>query len=267
MRSVEFHSLEESPADSLKNGPLDLVPEPLRIDDPATGHRDDDSGNTDASAAPVDFDLCNDSGAFLRAVLAEGDSATAHHRLAGIRPRRWPRLPAGLLYRGLQHLQGHRILEIATAEFDWIHLLVRRDFVNKGFNSEVALYASGCPKIDRPEKLFDEMTQHPCVGEFIGGRIGTSRQALPIRVPPGEAPGQGIAGLASGMTLRPLLKIERRDMTLPIQAGPNVHRHCRTHGFPTVLVMAHPLYPYRSSDRLRQQCRISGGIVTTQPSV
>src|SRR5207245_10741471 len=112
--------------------PLDLVPEPLRIDDPATGHRDDDSGNTDASARPVDFDLCNDSGAFLWAVLAEGDSAPAHHGLGGIRPRRWPRLPAGLLSGGRQHLQGHRILEIAPAAFDQIHLPAHRDFVNTG---------------------------------------------------------------------------------------------------------------------------------------
>src|SRR5213594_3893612 len=101
-----------------------------------------------------------------------------------------------------------------SAEFDRIRFLIRGEFVHEGFDREVTLYPAGCPKIDRPEKLFHVMAQHPRVGKFIRRRIGPSRQPVPIRVPTGEAPSQEVAGLTSGMTLRPLLKVERRDMTL-----------------------------------------------------
>ena len=104
VRPVEFHSLEESPADSLKNGTLDLVPEPLRIDDPPAGYCDNNLGNMNASARPVDFDLGNDRRAFLGTMLAERDAATGYDRLTGIGPRRWAGLPVGFVRRGIQDL-------------------------------------------------------------------------------------------------------------------------------------------------------------------
>src|SRR5437867_11551392 len=110
---------------------------------------------------------------------------------------------------------------MTTTELDGVYLVIRCNLVQERFDCEVALYTSGSPEIDRSEKLFDEMAQHPRVGKFIRRRIGTSRQALPIRVPTGEAPGQRVAGLASRMALRPLLKVECGDTALRIDAGAN----------------------------------------------
>src|ERR1051326_1178133 len=154
-----------------------------------------------------------------------------------------------------------------TAEFDRVHPLVRCDFVQERFDGEVALYSSRRSKVDRPEEFINVMAQHARVGKFIRRRIRTSRQPVPIRISTGETPRQEVTRLAPGMTLRPLLKVECRDMTLSIQACSNVHSHGRTHRLPTVLVVPHPLDPYRSSHGLRQQCRISSRIVATQPSV
>ena len=146
-------------------------------------------------------------------------------------------------------------------------MLVRGNFVHEGFDREVVLYPSRRSKIDRPEQLFDEMGRRPLVAELIRRRIRTSRKPIPIRIPTGEAPGKEVAGFTSRMTLRPLLKVERDDTTVCIQAGLNVHGHCRAHWLPAVFIVAHPLHPHWSSDLLRQQCRICGGIVAAQSAV
>src|SRR3989454_10246162 len=82
VRSVELHGLEEAATDPLKHGPLNLMPEPARIDDSAASGRDDDLRNTNAAAGSIDLDGCHDRCAVLRAVLSEGDSAPAQDPLA-----------------------------------------------------------------------------------------------------------------------------------------------------------------------------------------
>src|SRR5207253_3609724 len=166
VRLVELHSLEETTTDSLKNSTLDLVPEPLRIDDSSAGYRDYDLRNANAPARSIDFDVCNDRRACFEAVLAEGDPAAREDGgLAVAAPGRWPGLPAGFLDGGVQHAQHGRILNMVTTELDRVHLLVSRNFIQERFDGEVALYASGRPKVNRPEKLFDEVAQHPRVGK------------------------------------------------------------------------------------------------------
>src|SRR6267143_5816691 len=146
-------------------------------------------------------------------------------------------------------------------------MLVSGDLVDEGFDREGVLYASRRSKINRPKQLLGEMGRRPHVGELIGRRIRTSRKPIPIRIPTGETPGVGVAGLTSRMTLRPLLKVERDDTTLCIQAGLNVHGHCGAHWLPAVFIVAHPLHTHWSSDLLRQQRRISGGVVAAQSAV
>jgi hypothetical protein len=148
VRLIELHGLEETAADPLQHGTLNLVPQALRIDNPAAGRRNNNLRNTHPSVRPVDLHICHDRGAFLRPVLAEGNSTTTHDRLASIRPARWPVLPASPLHRGVEHPQSHRVLKIVTAEFNRIRVLVGHDFIQEGFDREVALDASWCPKID-----------------------------------------------------------------------------------------------------------------------
>src|SRR5207253_11137088 len=132
---------------------LNLVTEPLRIDDPTACGRNNNLANLNPSARAVDAHIRHDRRAFLWPVLAEGDSTTAHDGLASIRPMQWPGLPAGLLHCSVEHLQSHCIFKVVTTELCWIRLLFGRDFVHEGFNREAALDAARPPKIDRPEQL------------------------------------------------------------------------------------------------------------------
>ena len=128
------------------------MPEPLRIDDSSTDHRDNDLRHTNAPARPIDFDVGDDRRACFGAVLAEGDPAAPDDGgLAGIRLRRSPGLPSGFLHGSVQNAQHGRILNIVTPEFDGVCLLIRRNLVEERFDGEVALYASGGPEINRPE--------------------------------------------------------------------------------------------------------------------
>jgi len=107
--------LGERAARALDDIAFDAAPQPVRVDDQPAIMRDGEFARPHLAIAPIDLDLGDDRDHRTRA-LRVGDAAPGQCVAGAVGPRRWARLPPGMLGRGLDDGDVARRLQIAQAE-------------------------------------------------------------------------------------------------------------------------------------------------------
>ena len=266
---VVFELLYQRAADGLDDVAVELVLEPIGIDDLTAIVREVEFRHPDVAARPLHLDLGHrrDIGA-RQLVFAIGDAAAGDYVAALVAPGRRPLVPFRQGGGAVEHFDAALVvgIEIFQPELDGVSVCRRSKFVDEALVGVGVLHSPRRPDPGRAERRRCKPAAHRLhVGELVGDRRVLENVAGRDVFAGGHAcqcrGDQRHVEAAGGLLRNEEFRFPGGNRACAIHGSAQIDERRRALGVPPVLVGARPLHPHRPPDRFRQQRRVRGGIL------
>ena len=173
MRAVERDLLLQHPAERLQHIAVELVLQPIGIDDLAAVMSEIDGGHLDLTGRTLHLHIGHGADICANQLVFNIGHAAAFHDVAALLLRRGPLLPLGELDQPLERFQAALVggVDIFDPEIEGVDSSRRRELVHEAFVGISVLHPARRPDPGRPERRgFQPAADRLDVREFVGNR-------------------------------------------------------------------------------------------------